>query len=274
MAAGVGLLAVREGLEDVLVSGTKDGVASGLPLLCRNTKGHADEIMNRTIHCCWFGGKKTALAQKCRASWAAWCPDWTIREWNEENVGELAEIPGFDFFQAAATAKKWAAASDWVRMAALWKEGGVYLDYDVELVRSPDGLCRDGEWVSSEWTVDGGVQVNPGGGIALEAQSPIAAFMLNAYAMTEFDARREMMPFIVGNLAAASQKCVGLRVLLPEVMNPIDVRGVCHRTDQTVGIHHYAMSWASPQRQVAKWLSWHGMRGVVEFLLKIKRGLK
>jgi len=66
----------------------------------------------------------------------------------------------------------------------------------------------------------------------------------------------------------------GLLVLPPEVMSPIGIDGKMHRTEKTVGIHWYAMSWTSPTRRIARWLNWHGCRWMIDWALKVKRGLR
>lgn len=43
-------------------------------------------MIPKIIHYCWFGrGEKPELAKKCIASWKKFCPDFEIREWNEDN---------------------------------------------------------------------------------------------------------------------------------------------------------------------------------------------
>lgn len=227
------------------------------------------------IHCCWFGGEKTDLAKKCLASWRRQAGTWTIREWNEDSVGrELSDVTGYKFCRDALAARRWAMASDWLRMAVLWRFGGVYLDFDVELVRGLDDLCERGPWIATEVTASGKTWLNPGSGCCLSAGSSIAAYMLQAYEEVSFDVGRDMMPFINENLKQILERgdeCVS--ILAPDLFSPIDQCGRCHRTTQTRGIHHYAMSWASPQRKIAKWLNWHGLHVVVKGLLAVKRAV-
>lgn len=229
-------------------------------------------VMPRIIHCCWFGGPKTRLAEKCLASWRKFAPGWEIREWDEEAVRRKKEEgkgwgrnDGYEFFEAAIRAKKWAMASDWLRMMALYEEGGLYLDFDSELVAPIDRL-PDGEWVSGECIPNGSAWMNPGGGIALERGSAVARHMLDAYAKLAFDPRREMMPWINDRLAETN-----LRMLDPEVMCPIGIDGVARKTKRMVAVHWYAMSWATPGRKVARWLSWHGMRWLVDIVIGFRR---
>lgn len=241
-------------------------------------------MIPKIIHCFWAGGPKTELAEKCLASWRKYAPGWEIFEWNLETRKDPPQEPpheyvrllrsGFPnslgsdarFLVGAVKNEKWAMVSDYVRMRVLKEFGGIYLDLDVELVK-PIGELPDGEWVAGEWTANGGTWMNPGSGIALEKDSPIARAMLERYDGLAFDPNREMMTWINESLRGLT----GLKVLDPEVMSPIGIDGKLHRTARTVGIHWYAMSWASPGRKVAKWLSWHGLRPLVDALLFLRR---
>ena len=218
-------------------------------------------MIPKVIQCCWFGGPKTKLALKCRASWERFAPEWEIREFQLPS-----DLP--KFVSDAVAARKWAVVSDWARMRALFDEGGVYLDYDVELIRP--FVPPEGEWVAGEWTASGAVWMNPGSGIALERGSAVAHHMLQAYARTEFDQTREMMPWINERL----RELGGLRVLDPEVLSALDVKGRAHVTDRTLGIHHYALSWGTPKQKLLQWISWHGGRWAIELLLEIRRILR
>ena len=89
-------------------------------------------MIPKIIHYCWFGrGEKPELAKKCIASWKKFCPDFEIREWNEDNCDYLA----MPFMAEAYAAKKYAFVSDVMRLAVLEQYGGVYFDTDVEVLR-------------------------------------------------------------------------------------------------------------------------------------------
>ena len=93
----------------------------------------------KIIHYCWFGGGPiSAESQKCMESWKKYCPDYKIIEWNEQNF----EISQNRYAQQAYEAKKYAFVSDYVRLAVLYRYGGIYLDTDVELVRPLDELLE------------------------------------------------------------------------------------------------------------------------------------
>ena len=218
--------------------------------------------MNKVIHCIWLGGEKTKLALECRASWEKFAPGWTIKEWNE--IPESAP----KYVKDALAAKKWAFASDWLRFWVLEKEGGVYLDYDVELVAPFDRL-PEGEWCAAEWMKHGEWGYNPGSGIALEPGSALARKMLEWYETAEFGISKTVGN-VMDELLGPPERASGIKVLPPEVMSPTDWHGKIHRNESTVAIHHYVLSWITPRRRIARWLSWHGFDWLVQVLLKIR----
>ena len=88
-------------------------------------------MIPKIIHYCWFGrGKKSELITKCIESWKKYCPDFEIREWNEDNF----DINSNTFVKEAYESKKWAFVTDYVRLYALYNYGGIYMDTDVELL--------------------------------------------------------------------------------------------------------------------------------------------
>ena len=87
--------------------------------------------MIKKIHYCWFGEKKPDAVKRNVEHWARLNPDFTICEWNENNV----DIQLHTFARQAANSKKWAFVADIVRLQILLKEGGIYLDSDVELIK-------------------------------------------------------------------------------------------------------------------------------------------
>ena len=92
-------------------------------------------MIPKTIHYCWFGGnQKPEIIERCIESWRKYCPDWEIKEWNESNY----DVNAHPYTKEAYEAKKWAFVSDVARLDIVCKEGGVYMDTDVELLAPLD----------------------------------------------------------------------------------------------------------------------------------------
>lgn len=93
-------------------------------------------MIPKIIHYCWFGGNPLPkLAKKCIKSWKKYCKDFEIKEWNETNF-DVSSAPLY--VRQAYEAKKWAFVADYVRLYAMTKFGGIYMDTDVEVVSNLD----------------------------------------------------------------------------------------------------------------------------------------
>lgn len=92
----------------------------------------------KIIHYCWFGrGEKPAKIKKCMYSWRKYLPEYQLIEWNEDKFDISTAIP---YVQDAYKYKKYAFVSDYVRLYALKLMGGVYMDTDVEVLKSYNDL--------------------------------------------------------------------------------------------------------------------------------------
>lgn len=97
----------------------------------------ADVKIPKVIHYCWFGrGKKSNLHEMCIKSWKEKCSDYEIIEWNEDNF----DINMNTYIKQAYKSGKYAFVSDVARLYALYNYGGIYMDTDVEVIKSLDEL--------------------------------------------------------------------------------------------------------------------------------------
>ncbi|ELC8443044.1 mannosyltransferase [Clostridium perfringens] len=93
----------------------------------------------KKLHYCWFGGKdKPKLVVECIKTWKEKMPDYEIIEWNEENF----DINKIQFTKEAYENKKWAFVADYCRNWVLYNYGGIYLDTDMEVLKSFDCFLR------------------------------------------------------------------------------------------------------------------------------------
>lgn len=218
--------------------------------------------MKKVIHCIWLGGPKTPLALKCRASWERFAPDWEIREWND--IPQDAP----PFVVEAVSRRKWAFVSDWMRFQILFDEGGVYFDFDEELI-APFKDLPQGEWVATELMKQGEWGYSPGSGLALERGSDIARRMLDYYASASFGTEKTVGD-ILNEIVGSPQKTSAISALPPSILSAVDWKGRRHFDERTIGFHHYALSWISPRRRLCRWLSWHHCDWLVQLGLKAR----
>lgn len=94
-------------------------------------------MIPKKIHYCWFGrGPMPKVVTWCIKSWKRKCPDYDIKLWNEDNF-DVTSVP---FVKQAYELKKYAFVADYVRMYALYHEGGIYMDSDEYILRGFDDL--------------------------------------------------------------------------------------------------------------------------------------
>ena len=95
-------------------------------------------MIPKLIHYCWFGGEKPQKVLKCIESWKRCLPDYEIKEWNQSNF----DINELQYTADAYQANKYAYVSDVARVKALYDYGGIYLDTDVLVYKSFDGILN------------------------------------------------------------------------------------------------------------------------------------
>lgn len=92
-------------------------------------------MIPRKIHYCWLSGDRLpSRAFQCIESWRRELPDYKLVKWDNQRF-DTHSIP---FVSRAVSLKKWAFAADYIRVFALYREGGIYLDLDVLVKRSFD----------------------------------------------------------------------------------------------------------------------------------------
>lgn len=200
----------------------------------------------KIIHYCWFGGNPLPKSvEKCIASWKKYCPDYRIVEWNESNF----DLTCCAYCEAMLEKKKWAFLSDYVRLKIVYEQGGVYLDTDVELVRSLDALVEQGAYMGFE----NSDRVATGLGFAAEAGHPFLRENMAYYEeLTHFE-ELKACPHITTDLLETHglirdrkmlQKLAGMTVYPEDYLCPKDERsGLTAKTKNTYSIHHFDASW-------------------------------
>ncbi|CDH34203.1 glycosyltransferase family 32 protein [Xenorhabdus bovienii] len=92
-------------------------------------------MIPKKIHYVWVGDKpKPKFVSDCIETWKKSLPDYEIIEWNNDSLKNIKN----NYMEEAFINKKWAFVSDYIRLYALYHEGGIYLDTDVEVTKNLD----------------------------------------------------------------------------------------------------------------------------------------
>lgn len=208
-------------------------------------------MIPKKIHYCWFGGNPLPKdVQKYIRTWKKLCPDYEIKEWNEQNF----DIHLNRYVEEAYQQKKWAFVSDVARVYALYTEGGIYMDTDVEVVKSLDPLLNVKGFLGFE-----GTQWVATNMMGFEAGNEIVRNFLEAYDYRSFikdDGTldqttnvEELTKLLVTryNLILNGKKqniAEGIVVYPTDFFSPYDyIQGKLNRTDNTYSIHWFSQTW-------------------------------
>ena len=96
-------------------------------------------MIPKKIHYCWLSGEKIPeILQKSMATWKEFLPDYEWALWDKNKF----DINSVDFVKEACSVKKWAFAADYIRLYAVYTEGGIYMDMDVIVKKSFDKFLK------------------------------------------------------------------------------------------------------------------------------------
>ena len=227
-------------------------------------------MIPKVIHYCWFGrGEMPRLAQKCIRSWKKHLPDYVIKEWNEDNF----DLSLFPYAKEAYEMRKFAFVTDVVRLYALYHEGGIYMDTDVEVLKSLDPFLHHVAFSGFE----NATQV-PTGIMASEKGGQWVKENLDYYEGRHFvDENGEMdmvtnvetiTAYMVGRGLVQNntyQEFPGLITFYPnDYFCPKSYKdNKVYLTDNSVTIHHFNASWKPPRQRffqhhpvLDKWHCW------------------
>lgn len=215
-------------------------------------------MIPKIIHYCWFGGKPLpADVLACIKTWKKFCPDYEIRRWDESNF----DVNAHPFVKAAYEAKAWAFVSDYARLKVVYDNGGIYLDTDVELLRSPDFLLENPCYVGLQ-QVD--CLCATGLGFGAEQGSTVLQKMMACYDEISFSKQDKatiacprLNDWVIRSLGEVSNteitRLEAVAVYPPRFFDPLSpgkARDLL--CEETVSIHHYAASWTSSGNQLKR----------------------
>lgn len=230
----------------------------------------------KIIHYCWFGGSPLPeLALECIDSWKKYCPDYEIKEWNENNFN----VTICDYTREAYEYKKWAFVSDYARFWILYHYGGLYFDTDVELIAPIHDLVERGPYMGLEEELDFqkvkiqskltvaprlGLSVNPGLGLSANSGLGLYKDILDCYEKEHFLDKFGWFntTTVVKRVSNLLQRYPidifdedalivnGVYIYKKEYFCPLDYRmRIMNKTENTRSIHHYTASWYSEDEE-------------------------
>ncbi len=216
-------------------------------------------VIPKVIHYVWVGGKPLSpMAEYCLKSWQKYLPGYVITRWDESN-----SPMGHHYVEAMYEQKKWAFVSDYIRFWALAREGGIYLDTDLEILKPLDAFLSEPGFVgrSKSGQIESSIIGAPAG----------AAFVKAALAWYDADTKYSLADTspLVLERAIATVPSEAVTIFDHTYFHPIDEGEAVTPAIRAsaYGIHHWAESWVpyAGVRKLARRL------GIMPFLKKLFR---
>ncbi len=208
------------------------------------------QLIPKKIHYCWFGGNPIPdRLLTCMESWNRVCPDYEVICWNEDNYDVKKNL----YTRQAYESKKWAYIPDIARLEILYEHGGIYLDTDVEIIKSFDELLYQNGFVGIEkWGI-----INIGGGCGVMPHHPMIKKILDFRSGLRFlnedgsvnpesSGYYETAPFLKEGFKPDNtvQMIDGMTVYTSDFFHPYDYMSrETELTDNTFSIHRFSESW-------------------------------
>ncbi len=200
-------------------------------------------MIEKKIHYIWLGGKKKPnLVNICINSWKEKLDGYTLQEWNEDNL-DLDKIAEENrFFKECRKRKLWAYMADYLRLWILYREGGIYLDTDIQVLKSFDPLLSEHCFLGYETNGFIGTGV-----IAAEKNSPAIKAFLDFYETDIWNCKLFTIPQVITEIVRKNPE-LPVTVYPQSWFAPYDPYDEFHDSDikeETISIHWFNAGWVN-----------------------------
>ena len=207
-------------------------------------------MIPKIIHYCWFGNQnKPENVITTIKSWKRILFDYEIIEWNETNCN-INNSP--NFVVEAYKRGKWAFVSDYFRLKALYEYGGIYLDTDVEVLKTFNNLLINDFFIGfedSEHLCTATIGCSKGNSIILNFMKKY-----DNYNYVEIPNSKLFYDYLIGNKTCDIHQ--QLEIAASSIICPVDyfspksfykknftIPKICY------SIHHYNGTWKSKKQK-------------------------
>lgn len=216
-------------------------------------------MIPKIIHYCWLSGDPVpANLQRCMDTWKKRLPDYEFILWDKNRFN----LDSCKWVRQAFDKHKYAFAADYIRFYALYNYGGIYLDMDVQVLKSYDPFLNLHTMVGYEY----GAKLLEVATFGAEKGLPWLKTIMQYYETHDFEYDNDAMekilcpPLVTRVLNEQGYKIVDVsslseankikedKSIIPvfprEFFCPKEWQSqLVYITDDTVSIHHYNGSW-------------------------------
>jgi mannosyltransferase OCH1-like enzyme len=211
-------------------------------------------MIPKKIHYCWYGNNpKNELIVRCMDTWRSKLHDYEIIEWNESN--SPLDIP---YCKSALEKQLWSKVANYVRLWAVYNEGGIYLDTDFEILKSLDSFLHHDCFVAFQRIEEKPGWVTNGIFGAVEGNAFVKLCMEKTIGIFEsqqvFEISSRMTTMVLKEMGLTSygyQEIDGVAIYPADYFYPYswveDFDPSCIK-ETTHAMHHWNKSWVKPKK--------------------------
>lgn len=222
-------------------------------------------MIPKIIHFCWLSGDAYPPKIKyCLNSWLKYLPNYEVILWDKKRFDINSNL----WVKQAYEHKKYAFAADYIRLWALYHYGGIYLDSDVEVIKSLDPLLKQPYFFGVENNQTCHIEAAVMGA---EAHNDFIKRCLDHYKDRPFllNGKMDMTPLPIIMNSYISQSTLifqeseykindsSIQLYSKDFFSPKDgVDGqILYKNEHTYTIHHYNASWYTKEKKMYLLLS-------------------
>lgn len=204
-------------------------------------------MIPKIIHYCWLSDDPVpAKLQEYYKTWEEKLPDYEFVKWNFSKFDRELSV----WVQEAFDAKKYAFACDFIRLYAIYNYGGIYMDMDVEVVKSFDDLLGEGFFFGCEGGKNSSIEA---GCFGAEKGNEFIGLCLEKYKDKHFIKKdgsfdEMMLPLLMTGVYKNSG--YNFKLYSSDFFTAkSNLTGEIYPNDNTYTIHHFAGTWISDDQR-------------------------
>ncbi len=201
----------------------------------------------RRIHYCWLSDDPVPDELKRNiVGWKKLLPDYEFVKWDLKRFNKESSV----WVKEAIEEKKYAFASDYIRLFAVYHYGGIYLDMDVEVKKSFDELLEEPYMLAYESPNENRIEA---GCFGAEQHDPFIKACLDHYEDRHFIGKNgilDIQPLSKVMFDILKENNMNIRLYSWEFFTAKSfATGIESPGENTYAIHHFAGSWKSEKER-------------------------
>lgn len=206
-------------------------------------------MIPKKVHYIWLGGKpKDKLTEICLLTWKDKMPEYEFIEWNETNLDLDKISKECKYFAECRKRNLYAFMADYLRIKILYEQGGIYIDTDVQAIKSLNPLLdKDLLLGYEECTIDAVKKQIGTGFMAAEKGNWFIKKIYDFYNNDIMKSNMYIIPGIITNIynKLNDEQKNKIHIFSKEYFSPYDSGGGKRFSDSLITNNTYVIHWFS-----------------------------